>query len=179
MEPFALRDYAHAPTHLFIPGATYYITGGTLRRKRILGTRLKKTVVVALLHRWCEDIHWSLGPWVVLDNHYHFLARASERTHEDVAELIRKLHQDCSFHINGIDGVHERKVFYNYWDKCISYERSYHARVNYIHHNPVKHGYVEIAEDYIFGSYHYESRLEWREYEQEYPWDGVKVVDDF
>jgi putative transposase len=67
----------------------------------------------------------------------------------------------------------------NYWDRCISLERSYWARLNYINHNPVKHGYVTDARAYPFGSYYFESRESWEVCEREYPWDSVSEEDDF
>jgi len=55
--------------------------------------------------------------------------------------------------LNRHDGTRGRKVWYNYWDECIRDERDYYNRLNYIHVNPVKHGYVEDPEDYEFSSY--------------------------
>ena len=81
--------------------------------------------------------------------------------------------------INKIDGIKGRQVMYNYWDTCITYERSYWARLNYINHNPMKHGYVDSAEDYPFCSYHHAIKEQWEEYEEKYPWDLVKESDDF
>ncbi len=43
-------------------------------------------------------------------------------------------------------------MWHNYWDRCIRSERDYWTRFNYIHYNPVKHGYVTRMGDYPFSS---------------------------
>ena len=41
-----------------------------------------------------------------------------------------------------------RTVWFNFWDTKLTYERSYFARLNYVHQNPVKHGLVSMANQY-------------------------------
>jgi hypothetical protein len=35
-----------------------------------------------------------------------------------------------------------------YWDPALTYEKSYLARLNYVHQNPVKHALVPVANQY-------------------------------
>jgi putative transposase len=39
-------------------------------------------------------------------------------------------------------------VWFNYWDTALTYQRSYLARLNYVHQNAVKHGLVPVANQY-------------------------------
>jgi putative transposase len=39
-------------------------------------------------------------------------------------------------------------VWHNYWETRLTYQRSYLARLNYVHQNPVKHGLVPVASQY-------------------------------
>ena len=50
--------------------------------------------------------------------------------------------------VNADDGMTGRKVWFQYWDTCVTSERSYFARLHYVHRNPVKHDLVAAAEDY-------------------------------
>ncbi len=50
--------------------------------------------------------------------------------------------------MNDLDGEPGRKVWFQYWDTLLSFERSFLARLNYVHNNPVKHGLVKIATRY-------------------------------
>ncbi len=76
----------------------------------------------------------------------------------------------------------QNKRFHNYWDTCITYKKSYYARLHYIWFNPVKHGYVDDPFKWKFGSYFYrfsDEKNEIRKIIDEYPCDKVKVYDDF
>src|ERR1044071_4631252 len=46
------------------------------------------------------------------------------------------------------DETPSRKVWCNFWDSRLSYQKSYLARLNYVHQNPVRHGLVPVANQY-------------------------------
>lgn len=50
--------------------------------------------------------------------------------------------------INRLDATPARKVWQNYRETRLTYEKSYLARLNYVHQNPVKHGLVPMANQY-------------------------------
>jgi putative transposase len=47
-------------------------------------------------------------------------------------------------------GIWQRR----FWEHTILDERDYNHHVNYIHYNPVKHGWVEHPRDWQFSTYH-------------------------
>jgi REP-associated tyrosine transposase len=56
---------------------------------------------------------------------------------------------DCGAReLNQFDQTPGRSVWFNFWDSKLTYERSYLARLNYVDQNPVKHGLVNIANQY-------------------------------
>jgi putative transposase len=79
--------------------------------------------------------------WCVLPNHYHALVEAP-----DIKGLLRELgqwHGRTSFAWNGEDGTRGRKVFFRAVERAMRSDRHFWATLNYVHHNPVRHGYVE------------------------------------
>lgn len=56
------------------------------------------------------------------------------------------------------DAAGLEKIWWNYWDTCITYECSYYTRLNYLWYNPQKHDAIENAEEWIFGSLYYRIR---------------------
>ncbi len=46
------------------------------------------------------------------------------------------------------DGAAGREVWFNYWETALTYEKSYYARLNYVHQNAVRHGLVAVANQY-------------------------------
>ena len=73
---------------------------------------------------------------------------------KNIWKFIQRLHGLTAFQVNRYDQRQGRSVWYNYWDRYIRDEQDYWRRFNYIHDNPVKHGYVEKAYDWRFSSFH-------------------------
>ena len=94
----------------------------------------------------------KLIAWVVLPNHYHFLAI----TPNALATLkeLGLLHGRTSHRWNGEDGKRGRQVWHNAAETAMKSEGHFWATVNYIHHNPVKHGYVDRWPDWPWSSAH-------------------------
>ena len=100
----------------------------------------------------------SLRAWVILDNHYHLLLKSQRG--QELPRFFGRLHGGTAWQLNDWAGVRGRQVWHNYWDTCIRDEKGYWTRFNYIHHNPVKHGYTQKAVDWPFSSYHYYLRTQ-------------------
>lgn len=98
------------------------------------------------LFQLAVEFEWLLQAWVIFSNHYHFVGMSSNPT--SLPLLIRRLHGATSHEINRLDGVQGRKVWFQYWDAQLTYERSYLARLRYVHQNPVHHGLVKVACQY-------------------------------
>jgi putative transposase len=100
-----------------------------------------------------QEFGITLRAWVVLRNHYHLLLKS--RVGRDISKFIGRLHGRTSYEFNLLDNAQGRKVWYSYWDTCIRTEADYWTRFNYVHNNPVKHGYVQRHADWEFSSYRY------------------------
>ncbi|MDP8232076.1 MAG: hypothetical protein P9L91_05335 [Candidatus Zophobacter franzmannii] len=105
---------------------------------------------------------------------------------EDARMLSELMHNFTRFTANWLSKHNIVKIkhqyFHNYWDTCITYERSYYCRLNYIWNNPVKHGYVESSEKWRHGSYYHRFKMKDKESEEimlNYPIDRVHIDDDF
>jgi putative transposase len=62
--------------------------------------------------------------------------------------MLGKLHEKTAKWTNRLDQTAGRKVWHNFWETKLTYEKSYLARLNYVHQNPVKHGLVLVANQY-------------------------------
>jgi putative transposase len=144
----------HHPPHIYLDDTWYMITGSIYQRQRLLRPEGYKDLVRDQLKALATEFGLRLAAWVILDNHYHILVNS--RVGKTQPRFFGRLHGRTSFEINGKDGKRGRQVWHNYWDTCIRTEADYWTRFNYIHHNPVKHGYVTRVEDWLFSSYrHY------------------------
>lgn len=171
----------HTPAHLFRAGAVYFVTGATYQRLPYMRSDTRKEQWLNAFRKAAEIYDWEIIAWVVLSNHYHYLARAPEESAENLPKFAASYHKFTAIQWNREDNAPGRKVWWNYWDTCMRSERDYLARLNYVHWNPVKHGIVRRMEDYAWSSYRAflaEQAAEIRRIEAAYPFDGVKGVSD-
>ena len=85
---------------------------------------------------------WNLQAWAVFSNHYHFVA-LSPPDAANLPTFMNELHSQTSSALNEEDGSPGRKVWYQYWETHLTFERSYLARLSYVHRNAVRHGLVK------------------------------------
>jgi len=87
---------------------------------------------------------------VVLPNHYHVLVIC-----QDIAALriaLGKLHGRCSRAWNLEEGTTRRKVFHGSAETRQKSAGHFEASMNYVHHNPVRHGYVRRWREWQWSS---------------------------
>jgi putative transposase len=143
----------HHPPHIYLDDTWYFFTASIHGRQHPLLPVGHKDLVRDQLKVLAAEFHVQLAAWVILDTHYHILGKS--HVGQDLAGLFGRLHGRTAFELNGRDGKRGRQVWHNYWDTCIRAEADYWTRFNYIHHNPVKHGYVGCMKDWPFSSYRY------------------------
>ena len=142
--------WPHAPTHQLADRATYFVTAGTyLKHHHFLGRER-----LAVLHRGllsvARDFDWQLEAWAVFSNHYHFVAKSprSEPDATSLSQMLGELHTKTAVWVNRLDDSPGRKVWHNFWETKLTYQKSYLARLNYTHQNAVKHRLVLVANQY-------------------------------
>ncbi len=174
-------DWPHAPSHLFVPHATYFVTAGTYMKPMLFNTPEKRDLLLKSLFKEALCFKWRLEAWAVLANHYHFVACAPEDA-GSLKPMLNALHSKTAIWLNKQDGTPGRKVWYRYRDTCLTYQKSYLVRLNYTHYNPVKHGLVTKAEDYPWcsmGWFLREGDPKFRDMVLSIKHDRINVEDDF
>ncbi len=173
-------DWHHTPLHRFVPGSVHMITGATLHKRHIFRTEPHLMLMQSLLLDRLKELGWQPRAWACLSNHYHVMALAPEEG--DLTHLIRGFHSKVSIAVNKLDHTPGRKVMYQYWDRCITFENGYYARLNYVMKNPVKHGLVTDAERYRFCSarwFRENQTSAFRRKVASYGYERVNEPDDF
>jgi putative transposase len=103
----------------------------------------------SLLQTLSEHID-QIYAWVVLPNHYHALVSTKDPL--TVLLLLGRLHGRTSFHWNGEENTRGRQVWVSAAETAMKSERHFWATMNYIHHNPVKHGWANTWKEWPFSS---------------------------
>ena len=174
-------NWPHGPAHwLFEPGL-YMVTAGTYMKRPHLNSSARLDYFLESLFADASEFGWDLRAWAVLANHYHLVA-ASPRRADTLRKFLGKLHMQTAKQLNAWDNTPERKAWFQYWDSHITFERSYLARLNYVHQNPVKHGVAEVAENYRWCSASWFVRIAspaFAKTVRSFKTDQVNIPDDF
>jgi putative transposase len=141
----------HSPLHIDSGDRSYHLTAACFEHSPHIGSTTDRMSQFAV--DWLDVLHAeseTVTAWVVLPNHYHALVRTDR-----VLELLTalgKLHGRTSHAWNGEEATRGRQVWCKAVETVIKGEGHFHATVNYIHHNPVKHRYVEKWTDWPWSS---------------------------
>ncbi len=141
----------HSPTHRVGESGRYLLTGSCYEHHAIVGHSPERLAafskhLLATLEPHCAEVN----AWCVLPNHYHALVRTELLA--DLLHDIGRLHGRISFDWNGEDQRRGRKVWFNCVETAMKSERHFRATLNYVHHNPVYHGYVRLWHEWPFSS---------------------------
>jgi len=107
-------------------------------------------------------------------------AAALQRT--TLVEFLRHLHSVTSIQANRWDETPGRKSWFNYWDTRLTFEKSYLARLSYVHKNAVHHGLVREPSLYPWcsaGWFERQAAPSFYKTVMAMKVDAVQVVDDF
>jgi len=176
-----VKVWHHSPAHLFIPNMTYMVTAGTYRKENHFKGYDRLSILLNSLFEEAELFGMKLQAWSIFSSHYHFIAYVQGNA-SSLKRMIQSLHSKTARKVNIIDGKKGRRVWFQYWDTCLTYEKSYYARLQYVHNNPVHHGLAESAELYPFCSaswFEKNAEHSFKKKVKSFKWDKVKVKDEF
>ena len=148
--PAGTIPWPHAPEHRLSVRGTYFVTASTYLREHHFTGKARLAVLHRGLLKVASEFGWRLEAWAVFSNHYHFIAHSpgTDDTAKTLSRMLGLLHEKTAKWINKLDEAKGRKVWHNYWETRLTYEKSYLTRLNYVHQNPVRHGLVPVANQY-------------------------------
>jgi putative transposase len=126
------------------------VTAATYQHQPFYKSAEALDVLMSILTQNLQEAEWTIRAWAVFPNHYHFLANSpeSEGGGRSLSRLVSRVHMQAAKAINEQQKMPGRKIWHNYWESLITFERSYLARLRYVHRNPEHHGYLKPAELY-------------------------------
>ncbi len=142
----------HSPPHWDLGiGDIYFISAACYEHASIIGkhpTRMSQCEESVLSA--CHEAATATYAWCVLPNHYHLLVQTADL--KRFTKALGQFHGRSSFEWNQEDAARGRKVWHRCFDRAIRSGRHFLASVNYIHHNPVQHGYVDKWQNWLWSS---------------------------
>jgi putative transposase len=154
----------HRPPHLEQGAGYYLLTAAIYEHCVLIDPDTRRDQFQDFLLAAFDGAEIESVAWAVLRNHYHILVWLPSL--RSVASIFNRLHGRTSRQWNLEDNQQGRKVWYRYSDRAIRDEAHFYRALNYIHANPVHHGYVQRSRDWRWSSLaHYINILgmEWME----------------
>ena len=141
--------WPHAPPHRFEPRGLYFFTAGTLHRQPFFNTPEKLDLVLGVIFQQATEASVHLPAWAVLRNHYHLVVSFAEAPPGLLpGDWLKALHAAIGRRLNAHDSTPGRRVMYQCRDTALTFEKSWLARLHYVHFNPVHHHLIAAARDY-------------------------------
>ena len=149
----------------FSPGGTFFFTVVTYRRTRLFDKPEFRALLRNVIQRVRRNYPFSIDAWVLLPEHLHCIwtlpqgdADFSKRWSLIKSGFSRqaKAIQYPMEPISPSRQKHRESAFWQrrFWEHLIRDDADFEAHIDYIHFNPVKHGWVNRAEDWPHSTIH-------------------------
>ncbi|EIC29495.1 MULTISPECIES: REP-associated tyrosine transposase [Methylomicrobium] len=144
----------------FVAGGCYFFTVNLLDRKQTL-----LTDHIGLLRDSVRRVKilypFHIDAWVVLPDHMHCIWTLPSDSDDYPLRwrLIKLLFSKGLPNIERISPLRRRRAERGiwqrrYWEHTLASERDYSRHIDYVHVNPLKHGYVSRVRDWPYSSFH-------------------------
>jgi putative transposase len=142
----------HSPAHWEMGFSNrFLITAACYEHSPVIGRNIERmTNCEQGVLQACKELTSDIFAWCILPNHYHVLVSSSRL--KELCKALGQFHGESSFRWNREDKQVGRKVWHRCFDREIRSERHFGATLNYVHHNPVHHGYVDKWTAWIWSS---------------------------
>ncbi|MFK5894470.1 MAG: transposase [Pseudomonadota bacterium] len=143
-----------------IKGACYFFTINLSDRKcHLLIDKVDELREV--INRVKRKHPFKLDALVIMPEHFHMIITLPDNDKDYSKRIMliksgfsRKIPKDEKINLSRMRkrerGIWQRR----YWEHFIRDEKDYESHVDYIHYNPVKHGYVTKASDWKYSTIH-------------------------
>lgn len=149
----------------FIPGGTYFFTLKSENNARIFADLKSITWLKTAIEETQAELPFEILAEVILPDHLHMIwslpsgdadyptrwnKLKSVFTKQYLSEDEPEQSRSPSRVLNRRRGVWQRK----YWEHTIKNESDFERHFDYIHWNPVKHGYAKSPRNWLHSSFH-------------------------
>lgn len=165
-------------------GASYFFTVVTYRRRRIFSEPASRSLLRTAIESVRERLPFGIQAFVLLPDHLHCIWSLPENDDDFPKrwqQIKGRFSHDylaaggCDRTITAQHQQQKRRGIWQprYWEHRIRDEADYFRYRDYVHLNPVKHGYVEEPGEWPWSSFHHFVQNNWLDPQ----WPGSSPVD--
>ena len=148
----------------FQPGGCYFFTVVTHERRPWLTEETAIERLRKAFRRVMESRPFVMDAVVVLPDHLHCIWQLPEGDN-DFPERWRQIKRFVSFGLRSPPNARKEKALWQrrYWEHLLRDEEDWRHHMDYIHYNPVKHGYSIRPADWPYSSFKQATERGWYE----------------
>ena len=138
---------------LYISNAIYFITGVTQNRAPVLAVSDNMDLFRSTMRRAKEHHPFEMRAYVFGKEHFHLLIYVPATT--NVSKLLQSIQRNYTRNYKQVHAITRSLNLWQrgFWDHVIRDGDDLANHFDYIHYNPVKHGWVTKPEDYAHSSF--------------------------
>lgn len=146
-------------------GGTYFFTVVTYRRQKILCDPLIRTALRQAINKTRASYPFIIDAWVLLPDHLHCIWTLPDGD-ADFSTRWSKIKRHVSIEcreqyrsgewLSDSKNKHRESTLWQrrFWEHRIRDEEDFNRHVDYIHHNPVKHGMCKMPGQWPHSTFH-------------------------
>ena len=150
-------------TRLKNPGGCYFFTVVTYKRRKVLCLPEVRTALRQAINNVRQTMPFEIVAWVLLSDHLHCIWTLPEgdsnyamRWAKIKSQVTRQCKHIASQNLTTTKTTKGELGFWQsrFWEHQIRDKKDLENHLNYIHYNPVKHGFCQIASQWQFSTLH-------------------------
>ena len=183
MDNIKISQTPHRSVHIEIAHAFYFLSCHTINDRDIFVDESRKQILFNTISHATKLFGAKIYGYILWPDHYHLIVQLPANT---LSKFTNNVHTYSAKSVNSLDNQPGRRVWYQYWDRLLRIQYSLddlYRHVNYIMHNPIKHGWCKTFDDAI--TYKWSSIPHWaRKYGRDGLWEcwtkyPVKDLSDY
>jgi putative transposase len=155
-----MPDYRRA----YVPGGTFFFTVTTFERQPILTGEPCRAALRLAINEVRKRFPFQSIAWVLLPDHLHTIWKLPDMDTDFSLRwslIKQRVTQQCTDNAGDLaitlsrQRRRERTVWQRrFWEHFIRDDIDFQNHIDYIHYNPVKHGYVTRPSDWPYSTFH-------------------------
>ncbi len=147
---------------VYIKGGSYFFTVVSEKRRKLFADYDNVKLLRKAFKKVMQKRPFVIDAAVVLPDHLHFIWTLPEQDYDYSTrwrliktEFSKKLPNKPQVQNANRKNKQQQDVWqHRGWEHCLRNERDFQQHIEYIHYNPVKHGWVKRASDWPYSSIH-------------------------
>jgi len=158
----------------YIPKAPIFMSVVCYKRRQFLNSISDKEILLSVMREVKTEKLFSLLGYVILNDHFHWII--SPDSFINFSQIIQSVKLRFVHRFKKNKGMETNINIWQrrFWDHVIRDREDLNIHLDYIHYNPVRHGYVRKPFDYMWSSF--KTHVERGNYEQD--WAAIREYEE-